>query len=123
VEERHFHDFFGTNIFIAGPVWDMLGQKGLLPERSKPKHLLWTLYFLKVYPKQSLGCSAVGASKGAVNPKTMQKWVWQFITCIGELTDDVVSFNLLLACIHFYSHPVHTAAIFSLHTRLFLGAG
>ena len=34
---------------------------------------------MKVYPKQSLGCSAVGASAGAVNPKTHRKWVWAFI--------------------------------------------
>ena len=92
MEGRHFREFFGTNIFIASMVWDMLGQKGLRPEKSKPKHLLWTLYFLKVYPKQSPGCSTVGASGGAVDPKTMRKWVWQFIACIAELADDVVSF-------------------------------
>ena len=73
----------------------MLGQKGLLPERSKPKHLLWTLYFLKVYPKQSPGCSTVGTSKGAVDPKTKCKWVWQFIACIGELADDAMSFFMM----------------------------
>jgi hypothetical protein len=59
----------------------MLGQKGLRPDKSKPKHLLWTLYFLKVYPKQSPG------SMGAVNAKTM---AWQFIVCIAELADNEV---------------------------------
>ena len=54
-----------------------------------------TLYFFKVYPKQSLGCSTVGASNGAVAPNTMCKWVWQFIACIGELADDVVSFFMI----------------------------
>jgi hypothetical protein len=53
--------------------------------------LLWTLFFLKTYPKQALGCSVVGASAGAVDPKTMKKWVWDFIDRIGELVDDVVS--------------------------------
>ncbi len=27
----------------------MLGEGGLHPEKSKPTHLLWALYFLKVY--------------------------------------------------------------------------
>jgi hypothetical protein len=30
-------------------VWYMMEEDGLLPDKSKPKHLLWTLYFLKVY--------------------------------------------------------------------------
>jgi hypothetical protein len=104
-------------------VWDMLGQKGLRPEKSKPKHLLWTLYFLKVYPKQSPGCSTVGASGGAVDPKTMRKWVWQFIACIAELADDVVSFFMMFIINQIYSHPARAAAIFSLHARSISRAG
>jgi len=56
-------------------VWDMLVESHLLPKKSNPKHLLWMLYFLKVYPREAPGCSAVGGSKGAVDPKTMRKWV------------------------------------------------
>ncbi len=83
--------FFGKNISIVSMVWDMLMASGLRPEKSLPKHLLWALYFLKVYPKQSPGCLVVGASTGAVNPKTMRKWVWQFIKNIADLADNVVS--------------------------------
>jgi hypothetical protein len=46
---------------------------------------------LKVYPRQAPGCSAVGGSGGAIDPKTMRKWVWLFIERIGELADEVVS--------------------------------
>ena len=46
---------------------------------------------MKVYPKQSPGCSAVGASAGAVDPKTHRKWVWAFIDAITNLVDVVVS--------------------------------
>ncbi len=53
----------------------MLVESHLLPKKSNAKHLLWTLYFLKVYPREAPGCSAVGGSKGAVDPKTMRKWV------------------------------------------------
>jgi len=91
MEDRRFRDFFGADIAIVTMVWDMLGEGGLRPEKSKPKHLLWALFFLKVYLKQSPGCSAVGGGGGAVDPKTMKKWVWRFIESIAELADHVVS--------------------------------
>jgi hypothetical protein len=91
MEDRHFCKFFGINMSIVSMVWDMLVVSGLCPEKSHPKHLLWALYFLKVYPKQSPGCLVVGASTGTVDPKTMRKWVWQFIEDIADLADKVVS--------------------------------
>jgi hypothetical protein len=66
-------------------------EDGLRPKKSKPKHLLWTLYFLKVYPREAPGCSAVSGTKGATDPKTLQKWVWLLIERIAELADEVVS--------------------------------
>jgi hypothetical protein len=90
-EKRHFREFFGTSLLVVDKLWWLLVENDLLPEKSRPKHLLWTLYFLKVYPKQSPGCSVVGASSGAVDPKTFKKWVWMFIENIQELVDEVVS--------------------------------
>jgi hypothetical protein len=69
----------------------MLGEGGLHPEKSQPKYLLLALYFLKVYPREGPGCSGVGRSKGAVDPKTLQKWVWLFLERITEHADKVVS--------------------------------
>ncbi len=69
----------------------MLLEEDVLPEGGPPKHLLWALHFLKVYPLQAPGCAAVGASGGAVDPKTHRKWVWAFIDAIAELFDNVVS--------------------------------
>ncbi len=46
---------------------------------------------MKVYPKQSPGCSAVDASADAVDPKTHRKWVWAFINAVANLVDVVVS--------------------------------
>jgi hypothetical protein len=80
-------------------VWDMLEEGRLLPEKGKPKHLLWALYFLKCYPKEGLGCTFVGGSKGAINPKTMRKWVWLFFERICKLADHGVS---LFSC-HFFT--------------------
>jgi hypothetical protein len=47
--------------------------------------------FLKVYPRKAAGCSAVGSGGGAIDPKTLQKWVWLMIERIAELADKVVS--------------------------------
>ena len=91
MEDRRFRSLFGARIEIVLKVWLMLGKDGLRPKKSKPKHLLWTLYFLKVYPREAPGCSAVGGSKGAIDPKTFRKWVWLFIERIAELADEVVS--------------------------------
>ena len=41
--------------------------------------------------KQSPGCSAVGTSAGAVDPKTHRKWVWVFIDAVANLVNVVVS--------------------------------
>ncbi len=73
-------------------LWELLERDSLLPAKSRPKHLLWAIHFLKVYPKQSPGCLTVGASNGTVDPKTHRKWFWAFIDAIKELMDVVVSF-------------------------------
>ena len=86
-----FRETFGTSLLIVSKVWSMLWEKDVLPEGGRPKHLLWALHFLKVYPLQAPRCAAVGASGGAVGPKTHRKWVWAFIDAIAELVDEVVS--------------------------------
>jgi hypothetical protein len=91
MEDCRFRSFFGARQDIVKMVWDMLGKRFLHPKKSKPKHLLWALYFLKVYLSEGPGCSAVGGSKGAINPKTMQKWVLLFLERIAELANNVVS--------------------------------
>ena len=90
-EIRAFRETFGTSLLIVSKVWSMLWEEDVLPEGGRPKHLLWALHFLKVYPLQTPGCAAVGASGGAVDPKTHRKWVWAFIDAIAELVDEVVS--------------------------------
>ena len=109
MEDRRFHGLFGARIEIVLKVWSMLLEDGLRPKKSKPKHLLWTLYFLKVYPREAPGCSAVGGSKGAIDPKTLRKWVWLFIERIAELADDAVSIFVMpkLASLHTVASPPH----------------
>jgi len=68
MEDHRLRGLFGARIEIVLKVWLMLGEGGLRPKKSKPKHLLWMLYYLKVYPREAPGCSAVGRSKGAIDP-------------------------------------------------------
>jgi len=70
-----FRETFSTSLLIVSKVWSMLWEEDILPEGGCPNHLLWALHFLKVYPLQAPGCAAVGASGGAVDPKTHRKWV------------------------------------------------
>ena len=94
-EARQFREFFGTPVEAVEIVWDLLVRDSLLPEKGRPKHLLWALHFMKAYPKQGPACATVGASAGAVDAKTFRKWVWAFIRAIAELEEVVVSIFLI----------------------------
>jgi len=65
-EVWHFREFFGTPVDAVEIVWDLLVRESLLPEKGRPKHLLWALHFMKAYPKQGPACATVSASAGAV---------------------------------------------------------
>jgi hypothetical protein len=88
-EARAFRDTFGTPLHNVERVWFLLDEEELQPPGGRPKHLLWALHFLKVYPLQAPGCAAVGASGGAVDPKPHWKWVWAYIEAIAQLFDEV----------------------------------
>ena len=91
VEGRSFKEYFGTTAAIVCLLWRLLVENDLLPEKAQVKHLLWALFFMKVYPKQEPACSIAGGSNGAVDPETLRKWVWLFIPAIAELELVVVS--------------------------------
>jgi len=91
IESRRFREFFGASSAVVTILWHLLLENELLPKNSSICHLLWALYFLKVYPKQGPACSVVGGTKSAVDPKTFRKWVWEFIFVIAELEVIVVS--------------------------------
>ncbi len=90
-DARLFREFFGTSVRVVEIIWELVVRDKLRPIGRRPEHLLWALYFMKVYPKQGPGCSVVGVSAGAVDPKTHRKWVWAYIEAITELVDVVVS--------------------------------
>ena len=90
--KRAFRDFFSARASVVCLLWHLPDRHDLLPDKSKIEHLLWTLYFFKAYTCQSLACTTVGSSNGAVDPKTFRKWVWRFVFGIADLKEVVVSF-------------------------------
>ena len=80
-EERRFREMFGVGAQVALVAWTMLGTLGLLPEGGTLQHFLWTLCFLKVYPKQG----PLSVLCGNADHKTIMKWVWEFISVLAEL--------------------------------------
>ena len=91
MEARAFHEFFGTPATVVSKIWGKLSQRGTVLIEGMAKHLLWSLYFMRAYPKQSIMCAVVGGLAGAIDPKTLQKFIWPFIEAIAKLTSDVVS--------------------------------
>ncbi len=91
MEDRHFREFFGAGPFVVSLLWNLLARSDLIPPEGDLSHLLWTLHFLKAYPKQATVCSMVGGSAGAIDPKTLRKYMWPFIRAVADLEPDVVS--------------------------------
>ena len=66
-----------------------------MPKGVHPRHLLWALYFLKVYPVVEIGRGAVAGKKelglaGVVDEKTWRKWTKIFVEAISYLESEVV---------------------------------
>jgi hypothetical protein len=74
-EARRFREFFGTMLRVVETLWLLLLHEEICPSGGRPLHLLWALYFLKVYAKEGPGCAVVGGGGGGVDPKTHRKWV------------------------------------------------
>lgn len=81
---RRFFSAFGTSPTVCSIIWTFL--EPTVNRWASPDHLLWSLFFLKVYPTEAIGSSTVG-----VHEKTFRKWVWFFVEAISYLETDIVS--------------------------------
>jgi hypothetical protein len=99
-EAQLFCEFFGMSVRVVEILWELIVCDKLRPRGGRSEHLLWALYFMKVYPKQDPDFSVVGASAGAVDPKTHRKWVWAYVEAIAKLMDVVVSLLYYFAFIY-----------------------
>jgi hypothetical protein len=84
-EDKTFRGFFfGAPITIILDIWNRLELT--LENPAKPKHLLWSLVFVKVYSIEEVHCRIVGWP----DPKTYQKWSWYFLEKIADLQKEVI---------------------------------
>lgn len=89
-EDGRFRAFFGCGAHIALLLWQLLIAHHLLPDESQIVHLLWALFFMHVYPSEKIACSTAGGSGGAIDSKTLRKYVWPIIEGIASLEPFVV---------------------------------
>lgn len=78
---RRFKSFFGVTPQVCGMIWNKIEQAA--PSGGEPKHLLWSLCFLKQYSVEHNRRAIFHADE-----KTIRKWTWIFVEILSEL--DVV---------------------------------
>jgi len=80
---------FGAEPEVVVNLWMRIDPKMTMPKGAKAKHIMWTLYVLKLYNAQEVNIQNIDR-----NPveKTFRKWVWLFIEAISTK-----SFQLLLS--------------------------
>jgi len=83
---RRFKSHFGTSPLICSLLWEIVA---LHPQGEKlsPIHILWTLYFLKVYPTSDLLSGRLRK-----DPKTVKKYLWM---CLYVLNDQLIKTDII----------------------------
>jgi hypothetical protein len=107
---RHFKALFLYTSREVYELWTELNQRdGHLPFH-RPEHLLWTLYYLKVYPTWDQMAVTTG-----VTEKTLRKWVGIVVDYLSNIDDWVrpstttsnlssynyCSISLILSCYYY----------------------
>ena len=92
-EDRDFREYFGTHVLNVLYLWELIVGLDMVPDGGSHHNLLWALHYMKAYPKTRAMCSTCGG----VDPKTMRKWVWEFITAIAGLEEILVSPRIVFA--------------------------
>lgn len=88
-----FATFFGVDPFLCHSIWTMIFPTIVslrMNDVYKKKHLLWGLYFLRVY-----GTEQLMAATCRTTPKTFRKWARFSVTQIAALKFRVVSYCLI----------------------------
>lgn len=80
---ERFKSLFGVSPKVCSDLWDLLASTR--PTNAKPKHMLYALLFLKVYPIER-GQAEVQAQ---CDRRTFMTWSWTFVKLIAAL-DNVV---------------------------------
>ena len=91
--DRDFRSRFGCSPVVCGMIWV---QCKFMETHIKPKHLLWSLMFLKVYGTEKVMTNSAGLS----DRKMFREKIWPIIEKISSIQKSVVSNFLSIS--HFY---------------------
>jgi hypothetical protein len=89
-EDKAFRALFGCAPVIVLTVWNKLSSADLIPHKGTMTQLLWTLMYCKQYGKWS----TMSKLTNGTDPKTLRKWIYQFLYNIEQLEWSVVSFGV-----------------------------
>jgi len=87
-EDLRFRGFFGVSAEVAVEAWKMMDEQKCLPPNPQFLHCLWALAFMQTYPPND---EALSRSLGGSDPKTIHKYIWEYIDSIFELDGVLVS--------------------------------
>lgn len=83
---KKFRAHFGVSLSVCFVLWQLLSE---FSNDFEPKHLLWSLYFMKLYP-----IDLEAATRLEISVDTFHKWVFGTIMCLYNLfiTSDIVCY-------------------------------
>ena len=84
--DDRFKSHFGALPDICADIWYRLDPSTLPEEQAKVEYLLWALFLLRQYPKETIGATIAGG----VHEQTWRNHVWYFVDRISLLEVDVV---------------------------------
>lgn len=88
-ERRLFRATIGVSFRIVAELWNILDPTTNISNRAKPKHLLWTLVFLKVNETEPIHLKITGCK----SRDTFRDWVGRFSAAIADLESRVIVFS------------------------------
>jgi hypothetical protein len=89
--DKKFIGHFGVNSARCAEIWQLLQQHNIMPMGGAPKHLLFSLHYMKQY-----GTEVSMASFFSCDEKTLRKWAWIFIKAMAKLAPIVIRFDARL---------------------------
>ena len=88
--ERRWRQHFGVSLDVSVVIWQLMQKNDLITHTTKVEHMLWALYFLKVYPYEG-----EGASKADCYEQKWRERTKAFIHAMSWLELEVVSYHIL----------------------------
>ena len=89
-DDKEFRSFFGASIPVILILWQKIVAKPpLLSASAHPKHLLWSLVFLKCYNSTNV----LRRICGWPGESAYREWTWYFLNRIAALKSDVIKLD------------------------------